>query len=93
MPAPRFKVWQCVGCGRIEDPQPCVGICRDVKAEFVPAAAHDEEVAGLRSEADALRAVVLRIAGTTPRAGSFEGAWTALQQAARAALAAHPQGA
>lgn len=88
--APRFKVWQCVGCGRIEDPQPCVGICRDVKAEFVPAAAHDAEVRQAREEALALRAVVRRIAGITPRAGEFERSWRALQKQAREALAAYP---
>ena len=29
------KAWQCIGCGRIEAPQPCLGICEDRKVEFV----------------------------------------------------------
>lgn len=90
MDVPRYRIWQCVGCGRIEDPQPCVGICRDVKVEFVPAAAHDEALALARAESEALRAVVRRIAGVTPRNGEFESAWRALQRDARSALAAHP---
>ena len=90
MDIPRFKVWQCVGCGRIEDPQPCVGICRDVKAEFVPAQAHDEALARTREEIDALHAIVRRIAGTTPREGQVEGTWRALQQQAREALSNFP---
>ena len=79
-----------MGCGRIEDPQPCVGICRDVAAEFVPAAAHDEELAEVRREADLLRDVVRRIAGTTPREGECAGTWRALQERARRALASCP---
>ena len=90
MATPRYEIWQCVGCGRIEDPQPCVGICRDVKVEFVPAAAHDEALARLRDEADALREVVRRIASITPREGECRRSWLALQKQARETLAAHP---
>jgi uracil-DNA glycosylase len=25
------KAWQCVGCGKIEAPQTCIGICQDRK--------------------------------------------------------------
>jgi len=24
----RMTAWQCIGCGRIEGAQPCVGICQ-----------------------------------------------------------------
>ena len=80
---PRFRVWQCAGCGRIEDPQPCVGICRDAKAEFVPAGAHDEAMRRANEEIAALRAVVRRIAGITPHDGQWEAAWIALRNHAR----------
>ena len=70
-----IKVWQCIGCGRIDHPQPCVGICPDRKAEYVSAADYEK-----------VASVLLRIAFTTPRAGEFESAWLALQRAARAAL-------
>ena len=30
------KAWQCIGCGRIEAPQTCIGICEDCKVELRP---------------------------------------------------------
>lgn len=84
----RIKVWQCVGCGRIDHPMPCVGICRDQKAEYVPASEHDARVAEFKARVEALRAVALTIANTRPRAGEAERTWLALQERARTALAA-----
>jgi hypothetical protein len=80
MDIPRRKVWECIGCGRIDDPQPCVGICRDAKVEYVLAKDHDVAVA-------ALTEVVRTIATTTPRPGEAERHWKALQERARKALA------
>jgi hypothetical protein len=77
--AQRRKVWECIGCGRIDDPQPCVGICRDRKTEYVLAADHDRALA-------VLEAVVRTIATTTPRPGEAERHWKALQARARGAL-------
>jgi hypothetical protein len=79
-----LKVWQCVGCGRIDHPRPCVGICRDEKAEYV--AASDYAEAATRVEK--LEALLRRIAFTTPRGGEFEAAWKALQADACEALGA-----
>ena len=76
----RRKVWECVGCGRIDDPRPCVGICRDEKVEYVPAEEHDRAMA-------ALLGVVRTIAATTPRTGEAERHWKALQSRAREAIA------
>jgi hypothetical protein len=70
-----IKVWQCVGCGRIDHPQPCVGICRDQKAEYVNAIDYRKAEALLR-----------RIAFTNPKPGETEAAWRALQRDARALL-------
>ncbi|QJR14266.1 hypothetical protein [Usitatibacter palustris] len=83
----RIAVWECVGCGRIDHPRPCVGICRDRKAEYVPAEEHDAAIAAARGEAAALREVVERIALTTPRAGGWEATYIALQARARELLA------
>ncbi|HYC35568.1 MAG TPA: hypothetical protein VEC19_04045 [Usitatibacter sp.] len=93
MEVPRYNIWQCVGCGRIEDPQPCVGICRDVRVEFVPAAAHDAAMARLSGEIEALREIVRRIATTSPRTGESERTWKALQARAREVLMEFPPGA
>lgn len=85
----RITAWQCMGCGRIEGPQPCVGICQDRKQEFVYASDHDVVLAQLkaaRAHAEALAAVVRQIAYTTPRAGECERTWRALQGRAHAVL-------
>ena len=75
----RIKVWRCVGCGRIDDPQPCVGICRDEKREYVAAGDHDRIVA-------ALAAVVRAVATTMPHEGEALRHWRALRARAREAL-------
>jgi hypothetical protein len=75
----RFTAWQCIGCGRIEGPQPCVGICEDRRTEFVYAADHDAAIARLAE-------VVRQIASTTPRKGECERTWKALQARARSVL-------
>jgi len=28
------EAWQCIGCGRVELPQPCIGVCQDRKVRF-----------------------------------------------------------
>jgi|SRR5687767_3068061 hypothetical protein len=85
----RYTAWRCIGCGRIEGAQPCVGICEDRKAEFVDAADHDAALAALEAErrrAEALAELVRQIAHTTPRKGECERTWRALQARAREAL-------
>lgn len=76
----RIKVWQCVGCGRIDGPRPCVGICRDEKVEYVLAAEHERAL-------QALIRLARTIALTTPREGECARHWRALQEEARRALA------
>ena len=90
----RITAWQCIGCGRIEAPQQCIGVCRDRKVEFVEAADHDVTLAQLGAavaRAEALAAVVRQIANTTPRKGECERTWQALQARARQALEARPR--
>ncbi len=85
----RITAWQCIGCGRIEGAQPCVGICQDRKATFVYASEHDEVLTQLALEqqrAEALTGLVRQIANTTPRAGEWERTYRALQARARQTL-------
>lgn len=89
--AGRVKVWQCIGCGRIESPQQCIGICQDRKVEFVYASEHDAVLAQAQAalqRAKALEALVRKFAWTTPRAGEWEHSYRALQEQARRLLAA-----
>jgi uncharacterized membrane protein len=86
-----FKVWQCIGCGRIDGPQPCVGICQDRKAELVYASEYEEQfwrAEKAEERVAALEALVRRLAWTTPRAGEWERSYRELQRAARDALRA-----
>ncbi len=85
----RVTAWQCIGCGRIEGAQPCVGICQDRRTDFVYASDHDAVVAQLaraHQRADALAALVRQLACTTPRKDGWERTYRALQARARQAL-------
>ncbi len=86
----RIKAWQCIGCGRIDGPQNCIGVCQDRKVEFVYASEHDEALAELelaRGQVAALLALVRRLASTKPRAHEWEHSYRALQEQARSLLA------
>lgn len=85
----RVTAWQCIGCGRIEGPQPCIGVCQDRKVEFVYASEHEKtlgELARLRGDVEALAVLLRQIAHTNPREGECERTWRALQARARRAL-------
>jgi hypothetical protein len=76
------SAWECVGCGRIEGPQPCLGVCQDRKREFVYAEDYDVLAARLEK----LEAIVRQIATVKPRAGECERTFLALKGRARTAL-------
>lgn len=85
------KAWQCIGCGKIEAPQTCIGVCQDRKVEFVYASEHSEalvELTQARRRAGLLEALLRRLAATNPRHGGWEHSYRALQEQARATLAA-----
>ncbi|HSQ81082.1 MAG TPA: hypothetical protein VLU54_08110 [Casimicrobiaceae bacterium] len=87
------KAWQCIGCGRIEAPQPCIGVCQDRRVEMVYASEHSEALADAeraRRRALAFESLVRQLAHTTPRAGGWERSFRTLQEHARRALAEHP---
>ena len=87
--AERVTAWQCIGCGRIEGAQPCVGICQDRRTDFVYASDHDAvlaQQARAQQRADALAALVRQLAFTTPRKDGWESTYRALQVRAREAL-------
>ncbi len=85
------KARQCIGCGKIEAPQTCIGVCQDRKVEFVYASEHEDALMRLRfarERASALEALVRRLARTNPRMGGWEKTCRAMQEQARATLAA-----
>ena len=77
-----IKVWECTGCGRIDHPMPCVGVCQDRKAEYVRA----QDYADVLERVENLETLLRRIAFTTPREGESKSAWLAFQRDARALL-------
>ena len=85
----RVPVWQCIGCGKIEAPQPCIGVCEDRRVQMVYAYEHDQVVAQLlrkEKNVETLTAFVRRFIRTTPRAGEWETSYRALQEEARRLL-------
>ncbi len=85
------KAWQCIGCGKIEAPQTCIGVCQDRKVEFVYAYEHEEALAQLqvaRRRASALEALARRLAYTNPHKDGWETTYRAMQEQARSTLAA-----
>ena len=88
-----LDAWQCIGCGRIEGPQPCVGVCQDRKVQFVAASEHArllERLAEAEQRRAALEGLVRRLATTRPREGAWERSYRTLQAEARRILAGPP---
>ena len=81
------KAWQCIGCGKIDAPQTCVGICQDRKVELVYAHEHREAMAGAQTALREMETLIRQLAWTTPREGEWERSYRALQERARHALA------
>jgi len=83
-------VWQCIGCGKIEAPQTCIGVCQDRKVELVYAGDHADALVALEdvtAQRDRLARLVRRIACTTPRPGDAEATLQAFRTQAREQLA------
>ena len=91
--AETIKGCQCIGCGRVEAPQNCIGVCRDRKVELVYASElvdAEGRLSRARDEIAALRALLVKLAGTKPRDGQWEKSWRSFQDEAKALLARHP---
>lgn len=85
----RIQAWECTGCGRIEAPQPCLGICSDRAVELVHPEAHrrlQHRQARLERDNAQMRELILRLARTTPRQARWEDGYRALQRRARRLL-------
>ena len=83
----RILGWRCIGCGKVDAPRPCIGVCQDRKCELVLAGDYDALLALARRQA----AVLSLIANVTPREGEVTTAWLALQLRAREVLQDSPR--
>jgi len=85
-----IQAWQCIGCGKIEAPQPCIGVCRDRKVFMVGKDDHERVLAereALRESLAKARAMLQRFGLAKPREDQWERSWRALQAELREALA------
>ena len=85
-----IQAWQCIGCGRIEAPQTCLGVCRDRKILMVAKDDHDRlaaELAQARAQVESAIAMLSRVVHSTPRGDQWERSYRALQEQAREAIA------
>ncbi len=81
-----IQAWQCIGCGKIEAPQPCIGVCRDRKVLMVAKDEHEQvlaELANAKQDLRGLQAVLVQLAWSQPHDGQWERCWRALQLRAR----------
>lgn len=81
-----ITAWQCIGCGRLEAPQNCIGVCQDRKVELVSAWDYANALTALeeaRESAASLEALVSRIAHTNPRGDAWKETYLAMQKEAR----------
>jgi hypothetical protein len=84
-----IQAWQCIGCGKIEAPQPCIGVCRDRKILMVGKDEHERvlaESAALRAQLTRAHAMLQRFGLATPREGQWERSWRELQAQLHEAL-------
>jgi len=80
--APRIIAWRCSGCGRLEAPQPCIGVCSDRKIELVDAGDHERvlaQVEKLQVEYDRLAQFIRMVASNKPHEGCWEKSYRHLQ--------------
>ncbi|HYW76423.1 MAG TPA: hypothetical protein VFA48_07335 [Gammaproteobacteria bacterium] len=85
----RVTAWKCIGCGRVEAPQPCIGVCSDRKVELVDA--RDYEI--VRTKLEQLEAEYARLveflrmmARNNPREDRWEESYRHLQAMAEGML-------
>jgi hypothetical protein len=85
-----IEAWKCIGCGNIEAPQTCIGVCQYRKVQLVDAVEHDRMLADLRKTQQSRRRwrdeLLRRLAYVTPHDGEWERSYRTLQNEARRAL-------
>ncbi|HET9651181.1 MAG TPA: hypothetical protein VFP36_03275 [Usitatibacter sp.] len=74
-----IKVWQCIGCGRVEGPAQCIGVCQDRIAELVDVS----ELRKAEAQLERMRALLAWVVHTTPRNGEWERTYRAFQDKAK----------
>ena len=84
-----IDAFQCMGCGRIDAPRECIGICQDRAMRIVAAAdylAAAERAEAAEREREALKELVRQVAHVRPADGRWQDTFEAFQARARALL-------
>lgn len=87
------EAWQCIGCGKVDAPRPCIGVCKDRKVRLVDVIVlerSEAEATALRARIAELERALDRLARVTPRPGAWETSYRAMQVLARALLGRRP---
>lgn len=77
-----IQAWRRIGCGRIEAPQPCIGVCEDRKMHFIGRDEYERTlaaVAALRETMATVQARRRRLALAKPHAGQWGRSWLTLR--------------
>jgi len=74
-----MEAWQCIGCGRLDGPRPCIGVCQDRKVELVDASELDRASARIVE----LEALIRVLVQATPKQGEWERSYRQMQERAR----------
>jgi hypothetical protein len=88
-PAERATTWWCAGCGGIDAPQPCLGICLWRPIDWMNAELYEQERTRAVAEHDVeirLRRLLRRVSSITPRQGHWELGFRLLQAEAQQSL-------
>ena len=84
-----IEALECIGCGRLEGPRPCIGVCQDQIVKLVYASVYKDALAEAelaRRRAKTMETLLRQLAWTTPRSGDWERSFRALQERARTVL-------
>lgn len=85
-----IDAFQCMGCGRIDAPQECIGICQDRALKIVAAGdyfAAVERAEAAERETAALKALVRQVAHVRPADERWRETFEVFQRRAQALLA------
>ncbi|HUO71465.1 MAG TPA: hypothetical protein VMU39_11850 [Solirubrobacteraceae bacterium] len=88
-PVETTVVWRCPDCGKLEETNPCIGVCVWRPVDWVELSAFESERAQALKEIEVERklfALLTRFAGVKPHEGEWERNWLAFQAQARLVL-------
>ncbi|PIQ38511.1 MAG: hypothetical protein COW59_01450 [Lysobacterales bacterium CG17_big_fil_post_rev_8_21_14_2_50_64_11] len=74
--------WQCLGCGKLDAPQPCIGVCEDRKVELLPAQQYRDAIAQCDQARHALAQwhnLAHRLLQTTPHDDAWQESYRVFQ--------------